>query len=191
MNCVYLLYGSFDLGFELAGSYLENIPLVIDPILTYVTYLGGSLTEDARGIAVDTQGRDYATGYTTSIDFPVTPGAFQTTSTGSSAFITKLALDGSALIYSTFLSGNSNSSGRSISVDSLGNAYITGRASGPGFPVSPGGESLIASTYLGGTVTLFIPPTLEAVLETSAMALLWTLEVMPMLRALQHPLIFL
>lgn len=74
VNCVYRLYGSFDLGFELTGSYLENTPLIIDPILTYATYLGGSLTEDARGIAVDTQGYAYATGYTTSVDFPVTPG---------------------------------------------------------------------------------------------------------------------
>ena len=140
--------------------------------LIYSTYLEGSNQDVINDIAVDAQGYAYVTGLTGSTDFPVTPGAFQTTFTGSSAFITKLALDGSGLIYSTFLSGSSSSNGQSISVDSFGNACVTGRAYGDGFPVtpgafqtvytgglsntfasklSPGGDNLIASTYLGGS----------------------------------------
>jgi hypothetical protein len=141
--------------------------------LIYSTYLEGSNQDVINDIAVDAQGYAYVTGLTGSTDFPVTPGAFQTTFTGSSAFITKLALDGSGLIYSTFLSGSSSSNGQSISVDSFGNACVTGHTNSDGFPVtpgafqtvypggslstfvsklSPGGDSLIASTFLGGSL---------------------------------------
>ena len=171
VDCIYRLHGSFDLGFEVTGSYLDNVPLVIDPILTYATYLGGSLTEDARGIAVDTQGCAYVTGTTTSIDFPVTPGAFQaTTGGGQDAFVTKFASNGGSLIYSTYLGGSGNDNGYAISLDTQGCAYVTGLTRSADFPTTPGafqttpggvfvtklsvdGESLIYSTLLGSTLT--------------------------------------
>ena len=168
VDCVYRLYESFDVGFELTGNYLEDTPLIIDPILTYATYLGGILTEDARGIAVDTRGCAYAAGYTTSVDFPVTPGAFQTTTGGGNdAFITKFASNGGALIYSTYLGGSGNDIASSISLDTQECVYVTGGTSSTDFPITPGafqttsgnifvtklaadGGSLIYSTYLGG-----------------------------------------
>ena len=171
VDCVYRLYGSFDLGFELTGNYLENTPLIIDPILTYTTYLGGSLTEDARGIAVDTQGCAYVTGFTTSIDFPVTPGAFQaTTGGGQDAYVTKFASNGGSLIYSTYLGGSGIDNGYAISLDTQGCAYVTGLTRSADFPTTPGafqttpggvfvtklsvdGESLIYSTFLGSTLS--------------------------------------
>ena len=171
VDCVYRLYGSFDLGFELTGNYLENTSLIIDPILTYATYLGGSLTEDARGIAVDTHGCAYATGYTTSVDFPVTPGAFQTTTAGGNdVFVTKFASNGGSLIYSTYLGGSGNDIASSISLDTQECAYVTGGTRSTDFPITPGafqttagyifvtklasdGGSLIYSTYLGGTAS--------------------------------------
>ena len=171
VDCVYRLYGSFDLGFELTGSYIENTPLIIDPILMYATYLGGSLTENARGIAVDTQGCAYVTGTTTSVDFPITPGAFQTTAGGvNDAYVTKFASDGSSLIYSTYLGGSNGASANSIFLDTQECAYITGSTGSTDFPITPGayqttpgslyvtklapdGGSLIYSTYLGGTVS--------------------------------------
>ena len=171
VDCIYRLYGSFDLGFELTGNYLENTPLIIDPILTYATYLGGSLTEDARGIAVDTEGCAYATGYTTSVDFPVTPGAFQTTAAGGNdVFVTKFASNGGSLIYSTYLGGSGNDIASSISLDTQECAYVTGGTRSTDFPITPGafqttvgnifvtklapdGGSLIYSTYLGGTAS--------------------------------------
>ncbi|WP_051630038.1 DUF7948 domain-containing protein [Lacrimispora aerotolerans] len=171
VDCVYRLYGSFDLGFELTGNFLENTPLIIDPILTYATYLGGSLRVDARGIAVDTGGCAYVTGSTTSIDFPVTPGAFQTTSGGGQdAFVTKFASDGGSLIYSTYLGGSNLDTGYAISLDTQECAYVTGLTRSVDFPTTPGafqttpagifvtklsvdGESLIYSTYLGSTLS--------------------------------------
>jgi hypothetical protein len=171
VDCVYRLYGSFDLGFELTGNYLENTPLIIDPILTYATYLGGSLTDDARGIAVDTGGCAYVTGFTTSIDFPVTPGAFQTTyGGGQDAFVTKFASNGGSLIYSTYLGGSGIDTGFAISLDTQQCAYVTGLTRSADFPTTPGafqttpggifvtklavdGESLIYSTFLGNTLS--------------------------------------
>ncbi len=167
VDCVYRLYGSFELGFELTGSYMENIPLIIDPILTYASYLGGSLTEYGRGIAVDTQGCAYVTGITTSVDFPVTPGAFQTTYGGDTdSFVTKFASNGSSLIYSTYVGGSGIEADNFISLDTEGCAYITGRTTSADFPITPGafqttrgsiyvtklapdGGSLIYSTFLG------------------------------------------
>lgn len=169
VDCVYRLYGSFELGLELTGNYLEDIPLIIDPILTYASYLGGSLTEYGRGIAVDTQGSAYVTGTTTSVDFPVTPGAFQTTYGGNTdAFVTKFASNGSSLIYSTYVGGSGIESDNFISLDTEGCAYITGRTDSADFPFTPGafqttrggiyvtklapdGGSLIYSTFLGST----------------------------------------
>ena len=170
VDCVYRLNGSFDLGFELTGNYLDNTPLIIDPILMYATYLGGSLTENARGIAVDTVGCAYVTGTTSSVDFPVTPGAFQTTAgSGGNAYVTKFSSDGSSLIYSTYLGGSNGASANSIFLDTQECAYITGSTSSTDFPITPGayqttpgglyvtklapdGGSLIYSTYLGSTV---------------------------------------
>ncbi len=167
VDCVYRIYGSFELGFELTGSYVENTPLIIDPILSYATYLGGSLTEFGRGIAVDTQGCAYVTGITTSVDFPVTPGAFQTTYGGDTdAFVTKFASNGTSLIYSTYVGGSGIEADNFISLDTEGCAYITGRTTSADFPITPGafqatsgsiyvtklapdGGSLIYSTFLG------------------------------------------
>ncbi|WP_026893419.1 DUF7948 domain-containing protein [Lacrimispora aerotolerans] len=169
VDCVYRLYGSFELGFELTGTYLENLPLIIDPILPYATYLGGSLTNQSRGIAVDTQGCAHVVGDTTSIDFPVTPGAFQTTNAGvSDVFITKFSSDGSSLIYSTYLGGSGTDLGYAIALDTQGCPYVTGQTNSANFPITPGafqttaggifvtklaadGESLIYSTFLGNS----------------------------------------
>jgi hypothetical protein len=139
VDCVYRLNGSFDLGFELTGDYMENTPLIIDPILMYATYLGGSLTENARGIAVDTVGCAYVTGTTSSVDFPVTPGAFQTTAgSGGNAYVTKFSSDGSSLIYSTYLGGSNGASANSIFLDTQECAYITGSTGSTDFPITPG-----------------------------------------------------
>ena len=151
--------------------------------LVYSTFLGGSTfigfnhMEGGYGIAVDTTGHAYVTGITISDDFPTTLGAFDTTKNANApetnhwdAFVTKLNPDGSALVYSTFLGGNNDQSGRGIAVDSLGNAYVTGPTFSSDFPTTPGafdttldgggdafvtklnpdGSALVYSTFLGG-----------------------------------------
>ncbi len=145
------LLGDNTAGFAL-GSYDRTKPLVIDPVLTYATYLGGSSEDFAVSLAVDTAGEAYVTGLTWSVDFPMTPGAFQTvnlaTSTNdvSTAFVCKLNATGTALLYSTYLGGSGVSNaengqgeyGHSIAVDTTGNAYVTGWTYSSDFPVTSG-----------------------------------------------------
>ncbi len=107
--------------------------------LDYATYLGGSTGEFVTGIAADSTGVAYLGGGTSSADFPVTPGAFQTTNPGTSAFFAKLKPDGSALVYSTFLGATGiNTEGDALTIDSSNNAYLSGVTSGPGFPTTAG-----------------------------------------------------
>ncbi len=149
--------------------------------IVYSTYLGGLRVDEGRGIAVDGQGAAYVTGYTLSSDFPHV-NALQPLYGGSGdAFVTKLNAAGTALIYSTFLGGSGvENSGLAsditpscaITVDSLGNAYVTGRTDSPNFPVvraiqsqlrgdndafvaklDPAGSALIFSTLWGSTFT--------------------------------------
>jgi len=138
--------------------------------LVYSTFLGGTTTSAAYGIAVDAAGEAYVVGLTFAFDFPTTTGAFQTVHSGSifDAFVTKFDSSGSALVYSTLLGGGSSlansTAGNAISIDASGHAYVTGRTSSTDFPVTPGaifekpggfvtqfdpsGSALVYSTYL-------------------------------------------
>lgn len=108
----------------------------------YSTYLGGSGGDEGRGIAVDTSGNVYLTGWTSSVDFP-TKNPLQTVLNGEArdAFVAKLNAEGSALVYSTYLGGSgtendeNGSFGGAIAVDAAGNAYVMGSTGSPDFPV--------------------------------------------------------
>jgi hypothetical protein len=169
----YVRKGNHQVGFHVVAYNLART-LVIDPVLSYATYLGGSDEELAAGVAIDAAGNAYVTGGTVSADFPTSPGAFQTTKLGfRNAFVTKLNTAGSALVYSTFLGGSNNDAAAAIAVDASGNAYVTGAADNPDFPTTPGafqttpgavgefqafvtklnptGSALVYSTFLGGS----------------------------------------
>jgi uncharacterized protein (TIGR03437 family) len=112
--------------------------------LVYATYLGGpnpindGYFDGASGIAVDALGEAHVTGWTSSADFPTTPGAFDTTPpNGLVTYVAKLNPTGSGLIYSTLLS-QANSPVSLIKLDSKGNAYILGNTSSSNFPVTAG-----------------------------------------------------
>jgi hypothetical protein len=146
-----------EVGFEVA-AYDTSKPLIIDPVLSYATYLGGSGSDytnpynniGGNGIAVDAAGNVYMTGSTTSADFPTTLGTFDTssnrfTSSGyTDAFVVKLNAAGTALVYATYLGSSAqvSSSGADIAVDGQGNAYVVGDTGAgsfnPGFPTTPG-----------------------------------------------------
>lgn len=122
-----------EIRFKLESFDTDN-PLVIDPVLSYSTLLGSGNNDSALGIAVDTIGNAYVTGTTDGTNFPTTAGSFKATSTSTGAFISKLNANGTALIYSTYLSGNGQTTATAIAVDSTGNAHVTGMTSARDFP---------------------------------------------------------
>jgi hypothetical protein len=178
--CRYVLKGAGRVGFEL-GAYDRSRPLVIDPVISYSTFLGGSGYDEGNAVAVDVQGNAYVTGYTRSSNFPVTPNAPQpgirATIGDYDAFVTKLNADGSAIVYSTYLGGNYSDSGTSIALDGAGQAHVAGETDSTNFPVTPGsyrttragssdvflsklsadGSALLYSTYLGGSGAEYDP----------------------------------
>jgi hypothetical protein len=123
--------------------------------LVYSTYLcgsnfaGGDNADDAFGIAVDTAGNAYVTGYTNSDTFPVTPDAYQTKRAGADdAFLSKIDPSGATLLYSTFLGGAQFDDGfAGVGVDSAGHAYVAGKTGSPEFPITPGA---FQTTHHGG-----------------------------------------
>jgi hypothetical protein len=148
------------------GSYDHSRALIIDPVLSYASYLTGSSTDNiglttgpgnlavgtSQGIAVDSEGSAYVTGHTYSIDFPtkdpyqsapptkvtgVPPGDWPT------AFVTKFSPDGNSLVYSTYLGGNGSDNAYAIAVDSKYNAYVTGETDSPNFPTTSGAYQTI------------------------------------------------
>ncbi len=165
------------ISFEL-GDYDARLPLVIDPILVYSTFLGsGSDFDSGTDIAIDAAGNAYVTGFTDAIDFP-TERALQKDFRSSSncgerlcpdVFVVKLNPSGGGFIYSTYLGGDDADTGSSIIADAAGNAYVTGSTFSANFPtvrpfqnslkafdaflakLSPDGSSLIYSTYFGGS----------------------------------------
>jgi N-acetylneuraminic acid mutarotase len=157
------------------GSYDRSKPLVIDPILNYSTYLGGS--SEATAIAVDSAGATYVTGGALQ-GMPASGiqslPATKTSSSFGSAFVAKFNSTGTALVYCTYMSGSGNDLASAIAVDSSGNAYVAGATSSPNFPTTTGafqsrnnagaplstgfvskinstGTALDYSTYLGGS----------------------------------------
>jgi hypothetical protein len=154
------------------AAYDPGKLLVIDPVLTYSTYLGGSAQELFQlfsGIAVDAAGHAYVTGNTASTDFP-TASPLQPVSSGViDAFVAKLTPDGSALVYSTYLGGSGTEFSLGIAVNTAGHASVTGYTESTDFPtasplqpvlggredafvakLTPDGSALVYSTYLGG-----------------------------------------
>jgi hypothetical protein len=159
------------IGFKL-GSYDHAKALIIDPVLTYATYLGGS-TDDYiggsqnigiqglsgnnvdQGIAFDSQGSAYVVGVTDSTDFPV-QNPYQSNPYGTKiqAFgesnnptttITKFSPDGSSLVYSTYLGGSNQDYGEAIAVDANGEAFVVGQTHSPDFPITSGAYQTICS----------------------------------------------
>ncbi|MCS1351717.1 SBBP repeat-containing protein [Mechercharimyces sp. CAU 1602] len=166
------LLGEGWFGFACDTWPYPDLPLVIDPLLLYSTYVGGRGDDVGNAIAVSTSGHAYVTGTTFSDDYPITTGAFQSIKPGiNSAFITQLNVNGTSLIYSTYLGGNMGDFGCGIAVDEEGSAYVTGSTLSKDFPITSGaaqtvfvgdessvfasklnasGASLLYSTFIGG-----------------------------------------
>lgn len=105
--------------------------------LIYSTFLGGSGEDSSLGIAVDSSGNAYVTGFSDSLDFPTTSGVAQASLSGNfDSFVTKLNSTGTALIYSTFLGGNNFDVGMKIKLDNDNNAFVGGLTMSTNFPVT-------------------------------------------------------
>ena len=165
----YRRLGENQFGFWIA-AYDPNAELIIDPVLSYSTLLGGSGMEVVRAAALDGAGNVYVAGYTDSANFPLSNAAQPARGGGVEAFVAKLNAAGNTLVYCTYLGGSGDDRAFGIAVDGGGNAYVTGWTYSTNFPVtsgawqrslrggrdafvaklSPAGNALVYSTYLGG-----------------------------------------
>lgn len=166
----YVLAADGTVSFAL-GEYNPAYPLTIDPTIAYSTYLGGSGTDHGLGIAVDTYGSIYLSGYTNSTNFPLANPYMPSYRGGAyDGFVTKLNAEGNTLIYSTYLGGSGSDSIYTLALDTVGNTYLTGPTTSFNFPVvnpiqstyngqgdlfvtkmNATGSALLYSTYLGGS----------------------------------------
>jgi Beta-propeller repeat len=159
---------------ELA-NYDHTRELVIDPSVSYATYLGGTAEDDGNAIAIDSSGNAYVTGQTKSTDFPTKSALYGTNKGGFDVFVTKLSgATGSlgSLVYSTYIGGTGDDSGNAIALDASGNIFVAGGTKSSDFPtqgayqstlkgatnafvleLNSTGSTLMYSTFLGGTGT--------------------------------------
>lgn len=145
----YTLTADREIAFDI-GAYDKTRELVVDPVLAYSTFLGGTGEDTAIEIAVNSLGNAFVTGLTTSLDFPTKPdGAIFGVQGGSDVFITKFNAAGNQLIYSTYLGGSNNENFYDvlevpgvtyggIALDSQGSAYVTGSTRSADFPHTGG-----------------------------------------------------
>ncbi|MBN2492240.1 MAG: SBBP repeat-containing protein [Planctomycetes bacterium] len=158
---------SVEFGFAL-GAYDPAHPLVLDPaVLVSCGYLGGSGTDQCLGIAVDSTGNAYVTGYTTSAEltFPVVVGPNLTHNGGDDAFVAKVNAAGTALLYCGYIGGSGADWGYAIAVDAGGNAYVTGYSAsteqtfpvvvGPDLTHNGAQDAFVAKVNAAGTALLY------------------------------------
>jgi hypothetical protein len=165
----YVMTGKNEVGFSVS-DYDRARALVIDPVLAYSTYLGGSGDDAAMDIAVDASGNAYVTGYTASIDFPAANAVQPANKGAHDAFVTKVNADGSALLFSTYLGGSGEDGAFGIATGPAGTVYVFGVTTSGDFPtvnaiqptnhggwdafltkINADGNALLYSTYLGGS----------------------------------------
>ena len=170
VDAAYVIKGQSSVGFRL-GPYDPSLPLVIDPVLSFSVFQGGTGLDQAYGIAVDAAGNSYVTGTTESVNFPLqSQGVAYPNDNRKNAFVMKLNPQGTTILYSTYLGGNADDEGLAITVDSTGQAVVAGYTDSTNFPtanpysgtnsggregfvtrLSATGNTLAYSTYLGGS----------------------------------------
>ncbi|UCD64613.1 MAG: SBBP repeat-containing protein [Candidatus Zixiibacteriota bacterium] len=156
-------------GFEVDQAYSSDLPLVIDPVIIFSSFLGGTRSDYGWGARVDDAGNAYLVGMTNSTDFP-TAVSFQDALAGEmDLFVSKISPENSTLLFSTYFGGSAQDENPRITLDHFGNVYIAARTQSPDFPtvnafdnsldglsdaivakISSTGDVLVFSTFLGG-----------------------------------------
>ncbi len=173
--CRYRRLDAGRFAFELP-AHDPALPTVIDPELQWASFLGGTGFEVAQAVALGADGTVTVAGFTSAGGFPTTPGAYDLSANGGrDVCVTRFAADGSALLWSTLLGGAKDEEARALALDAAGGAVLAGWTASSGFPVTPGaldgtfnggagvlasdafvtrlspaGNALLFSTYLGG-----------------------------------------
>ena len=150
-----------DVSFHL-GTYDHARELVIDPILSYGSYFGGTGEDEINGSAINSQNELYAVGQTFSTDLPATAGEFESTgasrapnATGHDAFVTKFSADGSSVLWTTYLGGTGDDYAYGVTVSATDQAVVVGLTSSCG-----GGASSTQASFpftQGAVQTLCAP----------------------------------
>ncbi len=147
----FAIRGADRIGFDV-GAYDVSRPLVIDPVLSYSTFLGGTGDESGAGVTTDAAGNAYVVGGTSSLDFPISPGAYSTSVAGSTdGFVTKLNADGTGVVFSTYFGGAGDEGVARAAVDASGTVYVVGGTGSTNFPTTSGAFQ----TALSGTFDAF------------------------------------
>jgi len=144
----YVRTGADRIGFAVA-EYDSTKTLIIDPVLSYAVYLGGTGTDSGNGIAVDANGSAYIVGQTNSAASTTFPNTGRPYAGGQDAFVTKLGVTGTTVVYSTYLGGANTDQGYGIALDATGAAYVIGTTNSSNFP------STVGNPY-GGSEDAFV-----------------------------------
>ena len=162
------IYSDGTVGFKL-GPYDPSRPLIIDPVMNYSTYLGGSGNTEVTSVAFDTYGNAVVAGWTTATDLPAS--GVKTKNSGSvDAFVAKLSAEGNRIVWCTYLGGSGDDRAFGVAVDLSNNVYVTGWTQSSNFPLAgaiqsklsggrdafvtklnSSGTAILYSTYLGGS----------------------------------------
>ena len=167
--CRFISVGRHQIGFT-PGPYDRNLPLTIDPVLLYSSYLGASGADVGEGVAVGPEGNMFIIGETTSPDLFPPNGYRLIPYLSNDVWIAKISVDGLSYVFSTYLGGSGDDFGSAIAVDGSNTVFVAGSTDSPDFPaknahksyysggqdafftrLTAAGDALLYSTYLGGS----------------------------------------
>jgi uncharacterized repeat protein (TIGR01451 family) len=156
----FVLRGAHRAGFAI-GAYDHSRELVIDPIISFSSYFGGSGDEHSTSVAVDESGNIYLSGSTTSTNLPVTTGVTQATIKGTqNVYVAKISppfgSNAAFLSYMTYLGGSGADAPAGLEVDGAGDAYLAGTTSSANFPTTATGYQTVPETGSAGTQHVFV-----------------------------------
>jgi len=165
----YVLLGREVAGVEI-GAYDHRKPLVVDPVLEYSSFVGGSMTDGVTAVATGANGLLYAVAYTNNSDLVFSPGALQVSNNGGNDVIA-LVFDptqsgANSLLYLSYLGGSRDDLPTALTLDSLGQMYITGTTASSDFPLA--GNSVQTSYKISATASTFLPEVFVAIINPNA-----------------------